>query len=715
MPVIKSDLSGYIIDIETSKPVVNAVIQILGTDYYSTSRQDGYFQFSSIVENKYQLKVTHISYQEKLVSIDLEKDKTQNLVVYLLPRAISLSPVVVTGESKPTLFDEINELSNVLKGKALQRDLSLTLASTLRNETGLAIRSMGPAPARPVIRGLGQNRVLISEDGIASLDLSATSPDHAVSLEPFNVERIEVIRGPKVLLQTPITIGGVVNVVRKEIPEELHNQIHANIGGYGESANSGYLGSVNTEIPLKPFAIKLELSRRKTSDLITPIGKLNNSYSENLNYSVGSSFIKDWGFIGASFRSFELEYGVPGGFVGAHPRGVDIQLYRRQLNIKSKIELENNIFKDIETNYSYAFYRHKEFEKSGRIGSEFRIQTHFGSINLNHNSFGFINNGTAGISFEFREYEIGGFVFNPPSNSVNLAAYFFESFSLNRFHFDIGGRFNYDQIKPLKEKPDADIGYIRKRIFNTYSFSVSTLYEISDIVYAGFNLSKSSRVPTIEELFSEGPHLAAYSYETGNPDLYSETGLGSEFFIYHKFEKLFFSLNIFYNNLDNYIIPRNTGNINYATFLPIYATAGVKAKFYGIENQIDWKICRYFTLGNSVSFTRGIFSSGASLPQIPPVKGNLQVRYNSDNLIIGVSTEWAGPQNKVDQFEEPTAGYLTLNNFYQFNFQSGHLIHSFALNIDNILNKEYRNHLSRVKSILPEVGRNFRLSYRLFI
>lgn len=715
VPVIKSDLSGYVIDIETSKPVINAVIQILGTDYYSTSRQDGYFQFIAIEENRYQLKVTHISYQEKLVTIDLEKDKTQNLVIYLLPRAISLSPVVVTGETKPTLFDEINELSNVLKGKALQRDLSLTLASTLRNETGLAIRSMGPAPARPVIRGLGQNRVLISEDGISSLDLSATSPDHAVSLEPFNVERIEVIRGPKVLLQTPITIGGVVNVVRKEIPEELHNQVHASFGGYGESANSGYLGSVNTEIPLKPFAIKMELSKRKTSDLITPIGKLNNSYSENLNYSVGSSFIKDWGFIGTSFRNFELDYGVPGGFVGAHPRGVDIQLYRRQLNIKSKIEFEDNIFNDIESNYSYAFYRHKEFEKSGRIGSEFRIQTHIGSINLNHNSIGFINNGTAGISYEFREYEVGGFVFNPPSNSISLAAYLFESFSLNRIHFDIGGRFNYDRIKPMKENPDAYIGNIRKRVFNTFSFSFSTLYEISDIVYAGFNLSKSSRVPTIEELFSEGPHLAAYSYETGNPDLKAETGLGSEFFIYHKFEKLFFSLNLFYNNLDNYIIPRNTGNINYATFLPIYATAGVNAKFYGIENQVDWKICRFLSLGNSISFTRGIFNSGASLPQIPPVKGNLQIRYNTENLIIGIGTEWAGSQNKVDQFEEPTAGYILLNNFYQFNFQSGHIIHSLALNIDNILNKEYRNHLSRVKSILPEVGRNFRLSYRLFI
>ena len=712
---INSELTGFVIDSETSKPVVNAVIQILNSDYVTTSRDDGTFQFISIEEGTYQLKVTHLSYQEKLIQVDLQEFKSHQLVIYLLPRAINLSPVVVTGEAKPSLFDEINELSNVLKGKELQRDMSLTLASTLKNETGLAMRTMGPAPARPVIRGLGQNRVLISEDGITTTDLSATSPDHAVTLEPFTVDRIEVVRGPKVLLQTPTTIGGVVNVVRNEIPTEVHNQIHLNLGGYGETVNDGYLGSIVSEIPLDPFAFRFEFSKRQTDDLMTPVGELENSYSENLNYSVGTSFFRDWGFIGASFRNFELEYGVPGGFVGAHPDGVDIELYRRQLNIKTPIYFDNEFLKELETNYSYVLYRHKEFEKSGAIGAEFKIQTHLGSINLNHNSFGFLNSGTAGISFEFRDYEVGGFVFNPPAKSLNLSAYLFEVFDVNRFHFEFGGRYNFDDIKPLEEKPDANIGYIRERQFNTFSLSVSSLYELTDIVYIGINLSKSSRVPTIEELYSEGPHLAAYSYEVGNPDLDSESGFGSEFFIYHKFEKLFFSINVFYNNLNNYIIPRNTGEINYATFLPIYATTGVGAEFYGIENQVDWKISQLFTLNNSFSYTRGIFKSGGSLPQIPPFKGLLEFIFNLENLSIGLGTEWAAEQNKVDQFEEPTAGYVIFNNYYQYLFQTGEAVHTISLSIDNILNKEYRNHLSRIKSILPEAGTNFRLSYRLFI
>lgn len=711
----KTDLTGFVMDVETSKPVENAVIQILQTEFYATSREDGSFHFSAVSERKIHLKITHLSYQEKLVLIDLESDKNQNLVIYLLPRTINLSPVIVTGEIKPTLFDEMSEVSNVLKGKELQRDLGLTLAATLRNETGLAIRSMGPAPARPVIRGLGQNRVLITEDGISTSDLSATSPDHAVTLEPFTVERIEVIRGPKVLLYTPTTLGGVVNTVRREIPDEIHNQIHTSAGGYVESANKGYLGAVTTEIPFNPFAIKMELTKRNTSNLTTPVGELNNSYSDNLNYSIGTSLVKNWGYTGISFRNFELDYGVPGGFVGAHPNGVDIEIFRRQLNLKSQIITDNDFIKSLETNYSYSLYRHKEFEDNGRIGSEFKIQTHLASMNLNHNSIRFITSGTVGVSFEFREYEVGGFVFNPPSNSFNMSFFLFETFSFNRFHFEFGSRYNFDKINPLTEEPDAKIGNIRDRKFNTYSLSASTLYELSDIVFVGINLSKSSRVPTIEELFSEGPHLAAYSYEIGNPDLNAETGFGSEFFIYHKFENLFFNMNIFYNRLNNYILPRNTGEINFATFLPVYATTGAEAEFYGIENQLEWSLNSYFTITNSFSFTRGILRNGESLPQIPPAKGKIEIRYNSNNIIVGLGTEWAAKQDKVDKFEEPTAGYMILNNFYQYNFQSGELIHSVALSIDNILNKEYRNHLSRVKSILPEAGRNFRLSYRIFI
>lgn len=707
-------LQGIVIDSETNKPIASAEVALVDDKLYTTTNANGEFEFISIDHNEHLLKVTHVAYQENITKVKHNPNDNKRIIIYLIPKTIEISPVIITGQTPQSKFDDLYEISNVLKGKELEKDLGQTLAATLKNETGLAIRSMGPAPARPVIRGLGGDRVHISEDGNKTTDLSSTSPDHAVSIEPFGVSRIEVLRGPKVLLKSPTTIGGVVNIVRNEIPEVLHNEIYGTAGFYGETVNKGYLGSVNAEIPIENFAVRGDFSRRKTNDISTPNGVLDNSYSENLNYSFSTSFVPSFGLIGYSFRNFELNYGVPGGFVGAHPKGVDIEMYRIQNNVKGKISLHTPAVNDIEFHLSKSTYRHKEFEASGRIGSEFKIENYVGYTNFNHNQFLFFNSGTYGLSFESRDFTVGGFVFTPQSKSLNLSAYLFESFSYRKFSFEFGARYNFDKVTPDKEKPNSKIGYIREKIFNTYSLSFSALYELSKIVYIGFNINRSSRVPTIEELFSEGPHLAAYSYEIGNPELEAEKGFGSEVFVYHKFRDLYFNLNIFRNDLSYYIIPRNTGETNFATFLPIYKTFGVEAYMYGVENQIDWNITDEIKLSSSISYTRGEFKSGGSLPQIPPLKGIFGISYTNDIYSFGINSEMTADQNYVDAFEEPTAGYIIFNAFGQYSFYSNNLIHNISINLDNMLNREHRNHLSRIKSILPEAGFNLRATYKLY-
>lgn len=705
-------ITGIILDSETHKPVFTAAVQLLNEERYTITNESGYFEFKNLSDSIHTIRITHLSYNEKIIKLS---DFKKEIVIYLIPKSIEISTVVVTEHNSTNVFDEIAEVTSVLKGRDLEKDLGLTLASTLKNETGIAMRSMGPAPARPVIRGLGSDRVLISEDGTKTTDLSATSPDHAVTIEPFNIDRIEVIRGPKILTQTSTTIGGVVNVNKKEVPEQLHESVFGKIGAYGETANKGFLGSAIFEVPVGSFQFRGELSKRKTGDISTPAGVLKNSNSENLNYSTGGSYISSFGFAGLSFRNYQLDYGVPGGFLGAHPNGVDITLKRQQINFKSRIDIHSKSINHIKVDFSGVYYRHKEFEKSGSIGSEFEITNHLGDISVDHKHFLFAKSGTAGVSFEYRDFVPGGFVFTPPSKSLKLSGYLFEEIDASKFHFEFGARVNYDSHKPSQDKPNSNIGYIRERDFTTYSLSFSALYPLTKIVSIGINLSKSSRVPTLEELFSEGPHLAAYSYEIGNPDLKAESGFGSEFFVYHKYKNLFYNFNFFYNRLTNYIIPRNTGETNWATFLPIYKTFGVNAALYGAEGQIEWGIGNNFSLYTSLSYTQGIFTeTNSPLPQIPPFKGIIGIDYKTDNLSIGINSEMAADQNKVDEFEQPTAGYVILNFQSQYSFVTYEFIHNISLSIDNILNTEYRNHLSRVKVILPEAGISARLTYKLY-
>ncbi|MDX1702449.1 MAG: TonB-dependent receptor plug domain-containing protein, partial [Melioribacteraceae bacterium] len=290
-------VSGIVLDSETNIAIPNVVVRISELSRTITTSEEGTFDLDDTDYGTYTFILNHIGYVENVSVIDVNDNTEQILVFYLIPKNIELDPIIISDYRSFSKFDDLQELSNVLKGKELQKQLGLTLASTLKNEAGLAIRSMGPAPSRPVIRGLGSNRVLISEDDIKTIDLSATSPDHAVTIDPFTISRIEVLRGPKVLTQTSTTIGGIVNVVRNDIPKIIHEGITGQLGIFGETVNSGYLGFLSLEIPFDPLVIKGEVSGRKTMDLDTPVGELKNSSSTNLNYNFASSYIFDNNYI----------------------------------------------------------------------------------------------------------------------------------------------------------------------------------------------------------------------------------------------------------------------------------------------------------------------------------------------------------------------------------------------------------------------------------
>lgn len=704
---------GRILNAETSEPIANAVIEIVELKIFTTSKGDGSFAIGPLDQYKFRLKITHLAYQEKLIDLEFRSHEDKKLVIYLFPKTLNLNPVIITDKKSTSTSDEIQEFSLKLSDRALHQRLGQTIAQTLKNETGLAVRSMGPAPSRPIFRGLGQDRIVITQDGMKTIDLSATSPDHAVTIEPFSSERIEVLRGPKILTQSSTTIGGIINIVEENIPEEIHNTPHFTAGSYLESVNKGWLGSIKVGIPINPFQLKLDLSKRKTSDINSPIGRLSNTYSQSLNSNFGLSLVKDFGYLGSSYKTYSLDYGIPGGFIGGHPFGVNIKIFKRQFASSSKIKL--NEHNSIKLDYRYDYYRHKEFEHSGLIGSEFRIVTNSGKI-VYEQERDDNQSGEIGISFEHRDFDIGGYVFSPPSYSLNLSAHIYNDFHFDKFNLDGGLRLSYDLVNPKIKKISQRIGEIRKREFFNLSLSISLIYQLSDIVFVGGNVSRSTRVPTIEELFSEGPHLAAYSFEVGNPNLNSEKGWGTEFFVYHKFDGFDFNLNLFYNHLNSYIIPRNTGKINYQTFLPIYATSGEDVRIYGYEGSAKIKLIDKIYFQSSLSHSIGEFrQSKKPLPQIPPLKGLNQIYYVGEKIILGISNEWASAQKRIDDFEEPTAGYGIVNLYGQYIFTIGKWASVFSLNLDNVFNKEYRNHLSRIKSIYPEPGRNFRIVLKTMI
>jgi len=707
---------GIVMDLEEKKPIPGAVVHLVELNKYTVTAADGIFTFDNIPHGEYTLVVTHLAYKSQSAPFSCTGgDPDHEFIVYLSPKAIEFDPIVVTGTHEHTKFNELQALTSVLQGKDLEREMGQSLAATLKNETGVAIRSMGPAPARPVIRGLGGDRVLITEDGTKTADLSATSPDHAVTLEPFSLERVEVVRGPRVLLRSSTTIGGLVNGIRHEIPLEHQERITGSAGVFGESANMGYLGLASVEVPLYPFMIRGEFSAKQASDLSTPAGTLKNSDAQSMNAALGGSFITEGGMIGASYRDFTLDYGIPGGFIGAHPNGVDIEMEKRQYNAQFNHRLHLGAWNLLEAKLSRIYYRHLEFEREGLVGAEFRLIDYIASVDVHHRPDGIFNDGSAGVSMEYREVHAGGFVFTPPAKSTNISVYAVESTTLGRFTVEVGLRAQYDDIRPETGVTQSGIGDIRSRTFETFAASVTAAYRITESISAGANLSRSSRVPTIEELYTEGPHLAAYSFETGNPGLEYERGIGSEAFFKWKAEGWNGTITVFHNALNYYIVPRNTGRINFQTFLPVYASSGVRATMSGAGAELSVRLAGAFSAHTSIAYTHGQnLTDNLPLPQIAPLKRILGIEYSNNAFAAGITAVLAAKQNRVDRFEQPTAGYAVFNASGQYAFVGAALVHNLALSLDNMLNTEYRNHLSRVKSILPEAGRSARLSYKLY-
>lgn len=703
---------GHIYDSYDLKPVTNA--EIIYSDKIYKTDSSGLFSIEGITENKVTIKITHPFYYSKNVDINFTTDSIVKIDVYLVKKFYQTPVITITDYIEYKSFSDYLELTNLLQGKELERNSGLTLANTLKNETGISLRSMGPAPSRPVYRGLSGERIYISEDGRKSVDLSGTSPDHALALESFTVNKIEVLRGPKVLTKTSNSTGGIINSVRNDIPFEQIENISFTAGTSYETVNEGILGAFRSTLPVNNFNLYLEGSKRNTSDMNTPTGVLKNSYIKNYNYSGGFAYNFGRFQTGGNYREYNSEYGIPGGFIGAHPDGVNIKLNKKQFSGKFKMPYVRRSFSNLTIDYSYNRFSQTEFELNNIIGADFRIREHI--ANLEIEKFRFLNSNfsKSGLGFEYKDFNIGGFVFTPPVKSYKISGFEYLKTEFGKLVVEASGRYEFNAFRPQEDFRFSNDSSITSKNFNVFSLSVSGLYHFDDFFIA-LNLSKTSKSPGIEELYSQGPHLAAYSYETGNINLESENGYGIELSGFYSDEKILFTTNLFSNIYSYFITPRNTGDTNFQTLLPIYTYQGSPSLFAGIETSLEINLPFNLIFKNGITYTYGQFSGGKALPNIPPLKSLWELRYEKKNLIFGINAEIAGSQNRVDEFETPTAGYGVMNSFAQISFLSGKFIHNFSLSLENIFNKEYRNHLSRIKSIIPEAGRNFKFIYKLML
>ncbi len=681
-----------------------------------------------------------------------------------------LEEIVVSGAYEGRKLGETILGTTILNQEDIQRQLDGSIGETLRRQPGISSTFFGPGASRPIIRGLGGDRIRVLDAGLGSIDASSTSPDHATAVEPALAERIEILRGTAMLMYGSSAAGGVVNVIDGRIPKALpENGFEAAIRYGHTTVNNGnaVTGAFNAELgKLGETTVVLHGDGiyRSTGDYSIPgfaeselfheqeeaheeegedhdeheereeeaFGIVENSATKTKGGSAGLSFLFDNGFIGMNIKLLNSKYGVPGGHSHGHAEDDDddhededhhedeheeeapvtIDLDQVRFDIHGEYETDFAFFKKAKFRFGYADYEHTELE-GDEVGTVFANEGWESRLDLIEKG-GDNWNGASGVQIKSRDFSaIGAEAFVPATKSMQYGVYTVKEFGHGGWHIDLGGRFEH-----TKYEADA---LNKSLIFNGFSASAGVGYDLSDAAFFGVNVSRTERAPSTEALFSNGPHLATNAFELGNQTLGLETALGIEATFSYATPSLSFVLNGFITSYDDFIYEAETGAEEDG--LEIFQFTANDAKLYGFEAKAELHagtlattsagdIDLHFDAQLDLVRAELDIEGNDRLPRIPPLSALIGVEARSDLFDIRTELEYAAEQNRVTEHELPTDDYLLWNAYITLRpFDDKNV--TLEVRGSNLGNREARQHTSFLKDQVPLPGRNVKASIRV--
>lgn len=748
-----AQVTGRVTDAETGAGVPGAVVHVEDPRRHEVTHEDGRYHLLRLPPGRYTLSFEHLGYRGAVREVTLAAGEAAIVDVALRPAAVELEELVVTATLGGRAARDAMRPSASISGRELDRELGSTVAATLEDQAGVAVASMGPAPARPVIRGLGGDRVLVLEDGERVGDISAASADHAVAVDPMAAERIEVVRGPAALFYGSNALGGVVNVITEEIPSSLpgHARGRATLQGRSVSRAAAAEGTIADSFG--PISLRASANLRDSGLLRTPRGTVPNTGSRTFGGSVGGAWVDAWGHAGASVRLHDAEYGIP----PAHPAHTEpgeehIEGEHEEPAHDVRIETERwaahgqvhwtrrtGPFEHLELDLKATTLEHSELEDDGHIGARFGLDTYSAELVGRHDGISFFTRGALGVRAQANDYEADrGHAVALGVDERDLAVFALEEVEHGPIQVQVGARLDHALRTPVSGPGQVEGVAVRERTFANIAASGALLYQLLDDVRMGVSVARAFRTPASDELYSEGPHLATYTFEVGNPRLEAEVGIGIDAFLRLEGERLRGEVAAFRNTIDGFIQPRNTGQLREGLF--VYRFANTEARFVGGEASLEWSPVRRFAIDGTLSYVRADdVALDSPLPLIPPLTTTLSLRHERTRWYAQVGWRAAAAQERVP--EAPalpathvgycertgdahgcvplpgefvrTGGYSLFDATLGYRFFAGGTLHSVTLSASNLLNATYRNHLSRIKRLLPEPGRGVSLVYRV--
>jgi iron complex outermembrane receptor protein len=651
------------------------------------------------------------------------------------------APIIVTGTH--TRSDDILGNVDVLGGECRARDVRPTLGETLAKQPGVSTSGSGPNVARPVLRGLSGERLLILTDGIGSLDVSASSSDHAVAIDPLTAESIEVLHGPAALLYGSSAIGGVVNVIDARIPRREPDAPVAlqALAGYATAADEG-LTNGEIDLPLDGhFVAHADASYTRNDDLHTggyilakPLreqaaasadpaiasladlkGELPNSDGRTFETAGSLAWIDGGSNVGFSVSHHTANYGVPIRFsldpaIEAEVTHIDV--HQTRYDGRAEIALPGPL-SQLKLRGAWSDYHHDEVDEDGTIGSsvfskggEMRADL----VQRDRDGWG----GQSGVQYrDVKQHIDGDEQYLPPTQNRTFGLFSVQHVHDGPLKIEAGGRFEHSDLtadaSAVVGNPDFE------RSFSTFSASLGGSYEVMPGWRFGLNAARSMRAPSADELFAEGPHGGNASFELGDPELSAEKSLGFEATVNHGGGGFNLTATAYGSHFSNFLYQVPTGEVR--DDLPVYAFRQGPANYTGFEIDADVNLGEaggvQWGVEGQADATRVRIKNFGPAPLIPPLrlKGALAASHGPVSGRLEVEHDFA--HDSTAPLELPTAGFTLVNASVAWHPFADRPDLTLSLAGNNLFDVDARRSTSLLKDYAPLAGRDIRLALNL--
>mgnify|MGYP002700429139 CR=1 FL=1 len=721
----QNTINGIITNSETNEPIEFATIYLPQLEKGTTTNENGEFIINEISSGNHKIIISIIGFETISQTINLPLSEALN--IQLKPSAIEMQEVIIS-----TPFHKLQS-ENVMKVEResiadLKQNGAVNLSEGITNIAGVESVSTGLSIGKPVIRGLSSNRVLVYTQGIR-LENQQFGDEHGLGINDAGIESVEVIKGPASLLYGSDALGGVLYLN----PEKFANQNTSNgdFGGNYFSNTQGYNTNAGFKSSGDHFKFLFRGSLAEHSDYETQDYRVTNTRFREQDFKAGV------GYQISKFKT-DFRYNVNHSKLGI-PEEIGVQstskapllpyqdLTNHIFSLKSSLFFNNSSL-DFSLGYTYNDRKEFEEEHEHEEGEEheeeeehhdeteildpalhMKLKTANYDIKYNLPKLGKFEAivGIQGMHQTNANYGEEELIPDATTNDFGILA-------TSHIHFEkadvqLGARFdnrNLDVVSGLNKS------------FNSFNGAIGVKTNITKNIVGRLNLASGFRAPNLAELTSFGSHEGTNRFEIGNENLNNEQNFQSDLALEFNNEHFEIYVNGFYNSINDYIyISPNGDTINDD---PVFEYLQENANLYGGEvglhlhpHPLDW-----LHLESSFETVTGKQDNGAYLPLIPAnsLTNTIRVEFEKEWIKKGyafVKLRNTFKQTKVSAFETPTDAYALLSAGFGGDFKIFNNTLSFNVSGNNLTNKTYVNHLSRLKADnIYNMGRNFSVGLR---